>query len=65
MNKSGIVLIVIGVVLLAHNLGWLAWDWIARWWPALLIGLGIWSIVTHKRGRDESLSGDSKADKQS
>lgn len=57
MNKSGIVLIIVGLVLLAHNFGWLEWGWLQQWWPVLLIALGVWSIVTHKpadnqRGKD-------------
>lgn len=50
MNKSGIVLIVVGSALLAHNFGWLGWGWLQRWWPALLIALGVWSLVSHKPG---------------
>jgi hypothetical protein len=48
MNKSGVVLIIVGLVLLAHNFGWLEWSWLRQWWPALLIALGVWSIVVHK-----------------
>ncbi len=50
MNKSGIVLIVAGVLLLAHNLGWLTWGWLQQWWPLILIALGLWSLVNHKPG---------------
>ncbi len=48
MNKSGIVLIVIGVLFLAHNHGLLEFAWLRQWWPLILIGVGVWSIVQHK-----------------
>ena len=50
MNKSGIVLIVIGALLLASNLGLLQWGWLHQWWPLLLIGLGVWSLLSHRPG---------------
>jgi hypothetical protein len=50
MNKSGIVLIVIGSVFLANNFGLLQWAWLQQWWPLLLIALGVWSLVNHKPG---------------
>lgn len=53
MNKSGLVLIVVGVLLLAHNLGWLNWAWLGQWWPLILIAVGIYSILTHKPGDNE------------
>jgi len=60
MNKSGIVLIVIGCVLLAHNFGWLQWQWLRQWWPLLLIVLGVWSIVTHKPGDKRPSESDTR-----
>ena len=50
MSKSGIVLIVLGLVFLAHNFGLLHFEWLGQWWPVLLIGLGVWSIANHKPG---------------
>ena len=50
MNKSGIVLIVIGALFLAHNFGLLQFGWLHQWWPLILIGLGIWSFINHKSG---------------
>lgn len=61
MNRSGIVLIIIGCLFLAHNFGLLDWGWLRQWWPLFLIGLGIWSIVDRKSG-DTSTP---KSDKQS
>ena len=54
MNKSGIVLIVVGVVFLAANFGLLQFGWLRDWWPLILIALGIWSIVNHKPGAKPS-----------
>ncbi|CAG1019749.1 hypothetical protein BURC_04661 [Burkholderiaceae bacterium] len=50
MNKSGIILILIGALFLAHNFGMLQFGWLRQWWPLILIGLGVWSIITHKPG---------------
>jgi len=54
MNRSGIVLIVIGLVFLAANFGLLQFGWLRDWWPLILIALGIWSILTHKPGSKTS-----------
>jgi TM2 domain-containing membrane protein YozV len=37
----GISLVVIGLVLLFNNLGWLSLAGLARYWPVLLIGAGV------------------------
>jgi hypothetical protein len=50
MNKSGIILIVIGCLFLAHNFDLLQWGWLRQWWPLILIGIGVWSIIDNKRG---------------
>ncbi|HWP21078.1 MAG TPA: DUF5668 domain-containing protein [Burkholderiaceae bacterium] len=47
------MLILIGAVLLAHNLGWLTWQWIATWWPLGLILFGLWMLVTQRPWRSE------------
>ena len=49
MSWSGIILIV-GAVLLANNFGFLKWGWLRQWWPALLIAIGIWSVLRPQRG---------------
>jgi hypothetical protein len=58
MNKSGLILIAVGAVLLAHNFGFFSWGWLRQWWPLLLIALGLWSILMHRPG-DKSSSDDS------
>jgi hypothetical protein len=60
MNKSGVVLIVVGALLLAHNLGLLDFVWLRQWWPLILIGVGVWSIVHHKPGDNASYEDKSK-----
>ncbi len=41
-NKiGGLILIVVGAAFLAHNFGLLSFHAIWRWWPAVLIVLGI------------------------
>lgn len=59
MNKSGIVLIIIGCVFLASNFGLLQFDWLRQWWPLILIGVGVYSLLNHKPG-DKSSSGTDK-----
>ena len=48
-----IVLIVVGLLVLAYNLGYLRFselkDIIGTWWPLILIGLGIAGLVQHRR----------------
>ena len=48
-----IVLIVVGVLFLAYNLGYLRFselkDIIGTWWPLILIGLGIAGLLQLKR----------------
>ena len=60
MNKSGIVLIAIGLLLLAHNFGLLQFDWLRQWWPLLLVALGVWSLINHKPGARSSAPGERK-----
>ena len=51
MSKSGVILIILGCVFLANNFGLLDWSWMRQWWPLILIGVGLWSIV-ERRPRD-------------
>jgi LiaI-LiaF-like transmembrane region len=50
MSKSGIILVVLGCLFLANNFGLLEWGWLRQWWPMILIGVGIWSILDNRRG---------------
>ncbi len=45
----GWVLILIGLLLLGHNLGWIAWIDLSLWWPALLMIIGLTLIVRKLR----------------
>ena len=56
MNKSGLILVVIGGLLLAHNFDLLQFGWLRQWWPAILIAIGLWSIIDNKRGDKPSSS---------
>ncbi len=47
----GITLVGLGLVFLAHNLGWLDLDKLARFWPLLLIGAGLFFIYGSIRKR--------------
>jgi hypothetical protein len=50
MNKSGIILIILGCLFLAGNFGLLRWSWLQEWWPLILIAVGIWSLFSHRGG---------------
>jgi hypothetical protein len=61
MNKSGVILIVLGVLLLAHNLRLLEFAWLRQWWPLILIGVGVWSILQRKPRDNASYEDKSKS----
>jgi len=44
----GIVLLVLGLMFLLSNFGYGWWFGWSRWWPVILIGLGIWLL--YRRG---------------
>ncbi len=48
MSKSGIILIILGCFFLANNLGLIEWGWLRQWWPLILIGVGVWSIIDRR-----------------
>jgi len=52
-----IVLLAIGVVALLINAGKLSgpffWDWLIRWWPLLLVGVGLISLLEWFLDRDQ------------
>lgn len=51
---SGVVLIIVGGLALAHNLGYLNINLVhlfRTWWPVILIGLGISFFFTPDSGR--------------
>lgn len=41
---GAVILIVLGVLVLLSNLGLLEGEWFAHWWPAILVGIGIWLL---------------------
>jgi hypothetical protein len=42
---GAMILIVLGVLFLLANFGWLHQDWFAKAWPAALIVLGVWILA--------------------
>lgn len=48
-QRSGLVLVIVGSVLLAHNFNLIQWAWIRQWWPALLIFVGLWGLLRPDR----------------
>jgi len=58
MSWSGIILVIVGALLLANNFGMLPLGWLHQWWPALLIALGLLSILRPQHGRRRSRDRD-------
>jgi hypothetical protein len=49
VNVGGIILILVGVVFLLQNFGILAWGEIWRFWPLILVAVGISMLVPKKK----------------
>jgi hypothetical protein len=45
----GIVLLALGLMLLLSNFGYGWWFGWGRWWPLVLIGLGVWMLYRRER----------------
>ena len=63
MSWSGIILVIVGALLLANNFDLLSLGWLRQWWPAILIAIGVMSLVRPDRARrrrrdDERVSRD-------
>ena len=54
MSWSGIILVVVGALLLANNFDLLPLGWLRQWWPAILIAVGVISLVRPDRARRRS-----------
>jgi hypothetical protein len=53
----GVALIVIGLTILLHNLGWLEYVALDRWWPLLIVAAGAAFLYgSVRRGRNTSTS---------
>lgn len=48
-RQAAFVLIALGAVLLLFTLGVLPWDLAGRWWPLLIIAVGLWVMVRGRR----------------
>ena len=58
MSWSGIILVVVGALLLAHNFDLLPLGWLRQWWPLILIAVGVMSLVRPDRARRRSSDDD-------
>jgi hypothetical protein len=51
---GAIVMILIGVVFLLHNFGYLsAWHFYARWWPLIIILVGVIKLIEYYQAKQE------------
>jgi hypothetical protein len=39
---GGVALVLVGVIALSHTLFGMPLDWVGKWWPLALVGVGIW-----------------------
>ncbi len=46
---GAIILIVLGVLALLGNFGWIRGEWVSRGWPIVLIAIGVWLFVRRSR----------------
>ncbi len=53
---GGVILVVAGVVLLSNTLLGISLDWLAAWWPAAPLGLGIYLLVQGLKERQATAS---------
>jgi TM2 domain-containing membrane protein YozV len=54
---GGVGLVIVGVIALSNTLFHVPLDWLEKWWPVALIGVGIWLIypsLTRKHKADAS-----------
>jgi hypothetical protein len=51
----------LGVLILMSNLGWLDLERLARYWPVLLIGVGVYFVWTSLQARKAGGSGDASS----
>jgi hypothetical protein len=54
MSWSGIILVIVGALLLAHNFDLVSLGWLRQWWPVILIAVGLVSILRPQHGRRRS-----------
>jgi LiaI-LiaF-like transmembrane region len=48
---GGVALVLVGVIALSHTLFGMPLDWIEKWWPVALIGVGAWLIYPTIAGK--------------
>ena len=56
MKVLPVLLIAVGTVLLMRNLGWIPWEVLKVWWPAILIVAGVAGLMRTK-SRDQRNGG--------
>jgi hypothetical protein len=54
---GGVALVVVGVIALLHTLFGMPLDWIEKWWPVALIGVGVWlmyPVIAGRQGKTDA-----------
>jgi TM2 domain-containing membrane protein YozV len=51
---GGVALVLVGAIALSHTLFGMPLDWIQRWWPVALIGVGAWLIYPSITGKKKN-----------
>lgn len=53
---GGLLLILLGMGLLLEELGVIGFgELVSRWWPLILIALGVWLIFGHEKSRSDTV----------
>jgi hypothetical protein len=55
---GGVALVIVGIVALSHTLFGVPLDWLEKWWPVALVGVGLWLAYPSlaKKGKKDDLS---------
>jgi hypothetical protein len=51
---GGVALVLVGVIALSHTLFGMPLEWIEKWWPLALIGVGAWLIYPTVAGKKKA-----------
>lgn len=56
---AGVLLIGVGLMLFLNTMFYMSLDWLARWWPLGLVGVGAWLIFADRRAKAAAAAGNS------
>ena len=51
---GGIALVIVGVIALSHTLFGVSLEWLDKWWPVALVGVGVWLAYPAVAGKKKN-----------